>query len=239
MIENLSEYLFSIAIGIRFRANFALEDKLGNIVDDILYSTDSFFNPDFFPEVASNVNEKTLFHRENENRLTINNSNFILEVNLAEFDQKSIDQINNRFNEDIIKGVLKKYKVTQINRIGYIHRYSLGVGNIAENFIDKTIGTTLEDIKDINLRFSKKLVIEDALISKNVNDYHNVIYNIVKKSDEDDLLVSIDYQRYYDPFLESSAGIEFDKFIATVNTFNKKSITDWLNQNYGKINEAA
>ena len=36
MIEKTNDYLIGIALGIRFRANFSIEDQLGKIVDTIL-----------------------------------------------------------------------------------------------------------------------------------------------------------------------------------------------------------
>ena len=45
MINNLSEYLIGFAAGIRFRANFSIEDQLGKILDTILYAQKSYFNP--------------------------------------------------------------------------------------------------------------------------------------------------------------------------------------------------
>ena len=41
MIDNLDINLTGIAIGVRFRANFAIEDELGSIVDKIVYKKGS------------------------------------------------------------------------------------------------------------------------------------------------------------------------------------------------------
>ena len=65
MISELKDHLVSIAIGVRFGPNFSVEDHLGRIVDSILYSKDSFFNPAMFSSVVSDgekrlYNEKTL-----------------------------------------------------------------------------------------------------------------------------------------------------------------------------------
>ena len=36
MLDTLDNYLVGIALGIRFRANFSIEDQLGKITDTIL-----------------------------------------------------------------------------------------------------------------------------------------------------------------------------------------------------------
>jgi hypothetical protein len=239
MIENLENYLISVAIGIRFRANFSIEDKLGNIVDQILYSKDSFFNPELFPLVQSIANEKKLINNETNDYLLINNSNIILEVNFEEYNQSALDEIHHYFAKDIVQGIMKEYKITQINRVGYVNRYLFTIERLAKNFLDKTIGKTFEGVDDINLRFSKRFPIEESLIQKDTYDYHNVIFNIIKKSGSKDLLISTDFQRYYDPFLETSTQIEYDSFIKGVYTYNYKRFLPWINNNYGVVNEAA
>ena len=110
MIDNLGKYRIGIAIGVRYRANFSLEDQLGNIVDRILYKKDSFFGPKVFTGVINKVNEKILINDNSKDHLVINNSNIILEINYGEtFQRSDLDVILKGFNKEIIEGVMKKY----------------------------------------------------------------------------------------------------------------------------------
>jgi len=237
MIENLEEYQIGIAIGIRYRANFSLEDQLGNIVDQILYGKGSFFGPQVFPGVINKVNEKILINEGSRDHLVINNSNIILEVNYGEtFQQSDLTKILKSFNQEIIDDVMKKYRVTEINRVGFINRYLFKMENLADSFINKTIGATLEGINDINLRFSKKIPVPESLVKKGVNDYDNVIFNVIKKADKEELFMSVDYQKYFDPFLTSASQIEFDNFVKRADSFNSGNYLKWLNKNYGMLN---
>ncbi len=45
MITRLDDYLVGVAVGIRFRANFSIEDQLGRIADEILYRGGASFGP--------------------------------------------------------------------------------------------------------------------------------------------------------------------------------------------------
>ena len=45
MIAGIRQYLVGIVIGIKFRPNFSAEDRIGSILDAILYSENSYFNP--------------------------------------------------------------------------------------------------------------------------------------------------------------------------------------------------
>lgn len=238
LINKVSDYLASFAIGIRFRANFSIEDQLGRIVDDILYTNKSYFGPEFFPLVEGRINYKRLFSHEGDKSLVINNSNIVIEIFFSKNDQNDnlISDVREHFNNDIILGVMKTYGVTQINRIGYINRYIFNDKNVSKAFLDKTMGHKLDGVNDTNLRFSKKYPLSESLVKKDVNDYDNAIFNLVKQSDKHELEVSIDYQRFYSPMLELSAQIETKEFYKSVDTFNNETFKKWFNESYGESN---
>ena len=68
MLENLNQYLSGIAIGIRSRPNFSIEDRLGSLIVQILYKRDSYFYPEIFPEVLSNPVERRLIDERTRRR---------------------------------------------------------------------------------------------------------------------------------------------------------------------------
>jgi|GEM_PF-698776 len=235
MIENLEDYLVGIVVGIRFRANFTIEDQLGKIVDTILYSNDSFFNPNIFPHVRAGVCQKHLVNPETDDRLTIDNSNFVLEIQFENengFMKSDYKKILENFDREIIKGVMTRYKIQQILRTGLIKRYLFPFKNLATSFVDKTIGKTLEGVNDINLSFSKKIPTPEAMAQRDVNDWCNAIFNIIKKADSNEIFMSIDYQLYYNPFLEKASEIKFIPFVNAAESFNQKKYLPWLNTNY-------
>jgi len=239
MIHDVDEFLIGIAFGVRYRANFAIEDQLGTIVDQILYSKNSYFNKHVFPLVERRVNEKVLIDPNTKDVLTINNSNIILEINFSEkFNLSSIDDLIENFDRQIIDGVLKRFDITEIARVGFIKRYLFNIDKLAKNFIKKTIGQTLDGVNDIDLKFSRKFPVPESLTKKNIYDYDNAIFNIIKRADKDELYISVDYQKYFEPFLQSSVGINFQDFAKKANEFNSKNYLNWLNTNYSlKKNE--
>ncbi|MDD3275161.1 MAG: hypothetical protein PHN16_05365 [Candidatus Omnitrophica bacterium] len=237
MVQNLDDYLVGIVLGIRFRANFSIEDKLGQILDTILYSKKSYFSPEVFSTVRGEVGKKIIFNQETQDSLTIDNSNFILEINFNEdkkrgFKKSDLQGILQKFDEQIIKEVMKSFKICEIMRIGYIKRYLFPIHQLAESFVNKTVGKNLDGVNDINLRFSKKLPVVEAVIKKEVSDYDNVIFSIIKSADRDEIFMAVDYQSYFDPFLQSIDAIQFDNFINQADIFNKNKYLTWLNENY-------
>ena len=120
----LSESLISMVIGIRFRANFSIEDQLGQIVDQILYSKDSYFNPKKFPLVQSGVGRKVLANQSTGDQLTIDNSNIILEIVFGDsFAISDLNRILECYESEIIKGIMKKFAIKEIVRVGYKEIY--------------------------------------------------------------------------------------------------------------------
>jgi len=234
MITNLVENLIGVAIGIRYRPNFTIEDSLGKIIDNILYSRDSFFNPEMFPDVLTNHSEKILVNKEMGHSLRVNNSDIILELGFIEnISEDYIKKVNSKFKEQIIDQILKEFKITQINRIGHIRKYLFTEKDFSKLFLKKTLGDYFPDINDISLRFSKKLPKQMSLIKDGVNDYINVIYQIVKKADRNELFISTDYQLYYLPYLERASQIEYEQFINGLEGYNKGEYLNWINDYYG------
>jgi len=233
MIENLDKHIIGIAIGIRYRANFSIEDQIGSITDKILYSKNAFFNEYIFPLTENHINSKVLINEKTGDKLTVNNSNIVLEINFSgNFKKDDLPVIYDKFNEQIVEGVLKTYKITQITRIGIVSRYLFEEKDLSKNFIKKTIGGTIDGINDIDLRFSKKFPVAEGLIKKEIFDYENAIFNVIKRADKDELFVSLDFQKFFEPYLESSSGLKFLEFEKRVKQYNDKNFKEWINSNY-------
>jgi hypothetical protein len=170
--------------------------------------------------------------------LSISSSNIIIHINLGEsINIEELRTLHGKFREDIIKDIMAKFEITQINRIGYIRRYLFKIGKLSRILITKTIGGTLDDVHDINLRFSKKYPASESLVKKDVNDYDNAIYTIVKKASEEDVSISLDYQRYFDPSLDNANQLDFTKFMNSVDNYNSVTFMKWLNEYYGENND--
>jgi len=235
MINDLNDYIIGFASGVRFRANFSIEDQLGKITDTILYSKNSFFNPDIFPKVGGGIGKKFLYNPMTNDQLRIDNSNFVLEIQFGfdeGFQKPDYNRILENFNEDIIRGVMSKFNIQQIVRVGIINRYLFPLNDLAQSFVEKTIGKTLEGVNDINLSFSKKMPVPEALVKRDVNDWSNAIFNIIKKADADEIFISVDYQLYYSPFLEKANQINFQPFTEESTRFIQNRYLPWLNTNY-------
>lgn len=232
MKEERKKELSSIAIGVRYRSNFVIADNFGSIVDDILYGKGSYFNSQFFPHILTTrpfeivlTNEKKI-----DNKLTINASDIILDISFDEsIKPDTLIDIRNAFKKDIIYGVLKKNKIREISRIGYVNRFIVHSSELSKRVVESI--SKMKDARDLHLIFSRKIAIEESVYRKDINDYFNVIHSIEKGLEKDELSVWVDLQRCYDPSLEYSDDIEYDDFLIKVDTY--KDFDNWINDYYG------
>lgn len=236
MITELDSCKVGYVIGIRYRKTFTIADNLGAIVDNILQSKQSHFKATTFPYIQhTDRDEDVLFDFENnipQNKLTINTSNIVLDVqNLNKISYK--DGID-AFKETILKYIMQEYSIGYINRIGFINRYILKDKEIIGKFVNGTVGRGFTDVNDINLQFSKRIPLTESLVKQGIDDYHNVIVNIIKKNNRDELFLSVDYQLYYSPMLEKVSQVDFDKFLKNANEYINNSILGFLNNVYGE-----
>lgn len=236
MITDLDSCKVGYVIGVRYRRTFTIADNLGAIVDDILQSKQSEFNARVFPYIQhTDRDEDILFDFENnipQNKLTINTSNIILDV--QNLDKISFENGLDAFRETILKYIMPTYSIGHINRIGFINRYILKDKEIIEKFVNGTVGRGIDDVNDINLQFSKRIPLMESLVKQDVNNYNNVIVNLIKKNAKDELFLAVDYQCYYSPMIERSGQIEFDKFLKKANDYINNQVLGFLNDTYGE-----
>ena len=235
MITELESCKVGYVIGVRYRKTFTVADNLGAIVDNILQSKQSKFKSRIFPYIQHiDRDEDVLFDFENnipQNKLTINTSNIVLDV--QNMDKISFKDGIEAFRDTIFKYIMHEYSIGYINRIGFINRYILKDNDIIDKFIKGTVGRGINDVNDINLQFSKRLPLTESLVKQGVDDYHNVIVNIIKKNAKEELFLSVDYQLYYSPMLEKASQIDFDRFLKNANDYIQKHLLGFLNNTYG------
>lgn len=234
----LEANLIGVSVGIRFRANFSLDDQLGRIVDSVLYPHDSFFNPQFFPTVLSELTKRTLVNNKSENLLIIDNSNFILDLKRSKGGSgtfsSEVGDVLAKFESQIVLRVMKEFKIHEINRVGLIKKYRFSMPELAKAFITNTIGGDFSTASDIHLNFTKKNPMVPALVDREVKDYTNAICNITKKAGNDEIHVSVDYQNYFDPFLPDAAEIKFSHFVKEAESFGTNRFLPWLKARFGE-----
>jgi hypothetical protein len=200
--KDIDKYLDSIVIGVQYRQHFIIQDKLGEIVDSILYADNSYFNPSVFPFTQEGVGQKRLVSANDaRDSLSIGHTDVVLDMGISNKEniKSNLGDIITNYEKQIIKGVIDTYKIDQI------------------------------DVADLKMNFSKKLPIEKALLEKKYDDYENVIYNAAVKSGDKRLYLSVDYQHIFDPPADDIQDVKYGHFMKVVSDYNSQKLIQWIN----------
>ena len=223
--ETFGQNVCGIAIGIRFNQTFAIGDNLGKIADKILYSKQSYFNPQFFPLVDSGIHSIVLKDEPLNRYLVISHTDIILEVKkmLNAEDRTKLEQ---EYEKQVLKLVFSTYQVRDIQRIGYLTKYQIHDKKIADTFCAKS-GV---DANNLTVRFQKNYPMPEAMLKKDVNDYCSNICTIEKKADLDELTIYNDYQIHFTPFLDNYEDVQFNAFLKSKKIFNEEKLPEILSR---------
>ena len=209
-MENLTNNITDITIGIRFQRSFRIQDILGAITDKLLYDESSPLDTDYFPKRNQNISEMILLN-EKKSYLRVNTDDIVFKHVISKnFDQEF------KFIEKYLKYIKKllgKYNIINITRIGIIYNHE--IENDQSKFINAIETITNNDIHDVNdfsFSFSKKLPVIGGVVKKDVNDYKNVVY-LFRKISGKNLVLGLDFQKYFDPPLENLEDNLCEKFL--------------------------
>ncbi|MBM3326673.1 MAG: hypothetical protein FJY65_06800 [Calditrichaeota bacterium] len=138
----------------------------------------------------------------------------------------------NAFKKQIINSILKEHEVTEIIRIGYVRRFVIRDPSLAATFLNSFNGFRLNDIDDIDLKFTKTRPYSLSMALKEINDKENVIYNFIKRAGIDELYVAIDFQRIFEPALiKIYDKFNFENFLSEAENHS----SNFLNKNLKQL----
>jgi len=228
-MENLQNNIIGITIGIRFARSFRIPDISGNIIDNILYGEKTPFGTKFFPKVQENSNrEKTLYNSKTSEYLRINTDDLILGIEVdgnfkEKFEWLKTDVLN-YFKETLFR----EYKIKNIRRVGIIFSHKISKNRKLNEAVSLITEKTLDDVDNVSISFSKKLVAMEALYRKDVSDYKNTIYNFDEMKEA--IYSALDYQYYYEPAIEDLRDCFVDKIFDDAKSFLENNYYTWLSK---------
>lgn len=197
--------LIKFAFGIRFCKGFHVEDNLGAIVDEILYSRDSKFNENLFPELQRANGVRRLINNKQNCYLTISPTDIIFEYQVKYDFKKEFEEFLIEFENRILKKVFNTYKINNILRFGFIVGAELSEEDELLKSISQVIHTNYEGVPNdsISLRFN--IIQKKPLkIGKEVTqDFDNTIITYDKAGKDSKLIFAVDYQKFFNPSLDS------------------------------------
>jgi hypothetical protein len=163
-MNSLKDYLTGIAIGVKYRNNYSIEDYTGSIIDELLYKKNSLFNSDNFPITWENgSSQKALHNPQTGDSLVLNKNNIILDINFSDIisKEKSQDFIKEYF-ETVTQKIYKIVNIHDVHLVGIVHKYRITDDNNARALYDNFKNITFEDATSITVNFTKKIFYRKA-----------------------------------------------------------------------------
>ena len=185
-------------------------------MDDILYSSDSKFNEELFPELQRGNGIRRLINKNQNCNLTISSTDIIFEYQVKYDFNKEFEEFLTEFEDRILKKVFKTYKINNILRFGFIVGAELSEEDKLLKSISQVINTNYQEVPNdaISLRFN--IVNKKPLkIGKEVTqDFDNTIITYDKENHDAKLIFSVDYQKFFNPSLDTidDAPINYGSF---------------------------
>jgi hypothetical protein len=227
-MKDICDYLVGIAVGVRFRNNFSIEDRLGSIIDGLLYSKDSLLNAVTFPMTGTNLISKKLHNPQTGDSLIINCNNIVLDINFSEnIPKEKARVLIDEFFKIITEKIYKIIDIHDVYLIGVVHKYIVTDEATAEPLYKRFKEITVDDAASISVSFTKKIFPAESKVSKEVNDHENVMCTI-EMNKKSEYFFQVDYQHIFEPKLASIIDIPYKDFIEKVNYYNSSSISAWI-----------
>lgn len=208
--------LKGFVFGIRVSKSFYIEDKLGAIIDDLLYCKGTEFGPSLFPTVQEQNNVKILCNEKSNNRFIVNHSDFIFEYNLKSDFDSEFTKFLDSYSSIVTKSIFKKFEIRNIARFGCIIKSELedrdeltkDVNGIITKYYPKYANDSYS--LRFNVKDKKPIRIQNVI----TEDFDNIIVTYDRANEGAPLILSVDYQKYFKPELNSisEATQSFESF---------------------------
>jgi hypothetical protein len=228
----IKEYLKGIAIGIKYRPNYTIEDNLGEIIDELLYRKGSLFNYITFPHTNVRLGEKKLVNNQTGDSLIINRNNIVLDISFSEkIPKEESANLVDEFFKTATEKIHKIVDIQEVGLIGIVNKYMVSDEERLKKLFKNFEAITFNDISSISVNFTKKVVLTESKTSREINDFENIIHTLMAPKDsKTGYFLQIDYQKIFNPQLASIVDIKYKDFISKVEYYNSHTINEWINR---------
>lgn len=228
-----------VAFGVRFQPRFEVVDHVGKVIDRILRSNGTPFNPDVFPLSEREPGKHRLFNPDTGDQITLTHSDAIIEMRVDTRKTSEIESLAGSYATFVLDSLREVVRLRDIVRYGVLFKLEECRSVLQETPVEHFIQRDFQDARSLSLRFTRRLGMMEALARKRVDDYRNVIYT-VKQNEEGEVKIWVDYQEVFSPELNAKdwAQKSFKAFVTRGIDYFLGDFQKWLNKLMGK-DEAA
>lgn len=184
-----------LVCGIMFHRSFSILDEWGKIADEILYKSNSYFSPQYFPNISEQyTSTRFLRNLEQGHMLQLNSSNLVYIHTIQNDFEREYNEFVQRVEKHLIPKIIDRYELIT-ERIGMVYMCEMDDAALSD-FKSQYFIKTENEITDC--RFAVRLPTPEGKLFANNNNYINKIYT-VGGVDEDIRGISLDYQLFFQP----------------------------------------
>ena len=190
-----------VALGVRYEPQYRIRDSIGALVDAILRTAGTPFGPDVFPVSEAGAHTHRLVNPDNDNTLTITQSDAVLDFTVSTTDLDHVTELAANYDRFVLQPLRKLCGVHRICRFGLLMRFDEKGSHLLQPPISRYSDQDLPTPRDLAIRFSYRLPTNEGYFRKHVNDFRNIIYTLLQE-DEGQVSISLDCQEYFSPSLD-------------------------------------
>jgi hypothetical protein len=224
--------LSSAAFGIRYTNHYSIEDKFGRILDRILKTPN--WGAERFPLTAEGLGFRALKNDDRQEQITISSTDTVYKGPLGNIEEAS--KRGTEFAEHVWRAVCDSAGKPAAVRYGCVIYFDLPSH---WRPIQTLLSEQDRETSELDLRFGYRLPLEAAMASSQINDYRHVIWQVTSR--EGRAKASVDFQRVFDPPLESSTKnyIAFTTFLRDALAYCRGSGWNKFRERLGGVSLAA
>lgn len=217
-----------LVFGVRYDPQFKVMDQIGAVVDEILRADGTPFDPETFPLSEATPQHHRLLNNETDSWLVVSTQDTILQLQVNTKNEGRVNELAQGFQEYVLQPLRKFGGVKNIARYGVMFRFKeVDAYSFQNPPIKRFLSPDFPQANGMAMQFNRRLGVEEALVRKSVNDFRNAIYS-VRQSEAGKAQVSIDYQRYFDPLLDSTDSKPFPAFVGQGTEYIHGEFERWF-----------
>lgn len=201
-------------MAVRFVRSYGLEDNLGSLMDYIIKHPDKTFNDKVFPKYEPYQNARVLIDENKNNKLTLNSENILLEINSSSDFERDFSNFLDGYEKIILKEIFKEFNIGKVDRFGCVLKGSRTDHDDLYKEMEGVLKKHNKEPDGFAFRFNCTKKTPKEIEQIVTTDYENQIITYEKKTGKEELIYSVDYQKYYQPPLEkiTDADLVFSDF---------------------------
>lgn len=222
-----------IVFGVRYEPQWKVGDKLGEVIDLVLRRSGGVFGAERFPLSDSGSDRHRLWNPETRDEMVITVTDAVLNVGIRgpEYLNAVVEEAGS-YERHVLDHLRDVCRVGKVVRYGLLAEFEECGAELEETPGTRYLSKDFARVRDFAMRFSYRLPTPQGHFRKGVNDFRNAIYTVMQDGDEK-VRISLDYQEYFDPFLDSQEwkSGSYVTFVDAAVDFHTSQFAGWV----GKI----